>query len=134
MGRATILAVGGVLASLSFGCAPLGGRPLEDSIVFQPRVYPDGDWTPERGLEDAWFQSADGTRLHGWFTEASQPRAVVLYAHGNAGNVTDRQFVLQLFRDRLNVSVLVFDYRGYGRSEGTPSEEGVLADARAARR
>lgn len=134
MGRATILAVGGVIASLSVGCAPLGGRPLEDSIVFQPRAYPDGDWSGGRGVTDARFNSADGTRLHGWFAEASRPRAVVLYAHGNAGNVTDRQYVLQLFRDRLNVSVLVFDYRGYGRSEGTPSEEGVLADARAARR
>ena len=134
MSRASFLVVGGVIALLSaVGCTSLGGRPLEDPIVFQPRAYPDGNWSVGRGVEDAWFDSADGTRLHGWFAEASQPRAVVLYAHGNAGNVTDRQYVLHLLRDRMNVSVLVFDYRGYGRSAGTPSEEGVLADARAAR-
>jgi uncharacterized protein len=130
MGRVTLLAI---VTLVLAGCT-MSGRPLEDPIVFQPRAYPNGNWTPGRGVEDAWFDSADGTRLHGWFAEARQPRAVVLYAHGNAGNVTDRQFALELFRDRLSASVLVFDYRGYGRSAGTPSEAGVLADARAARR
>ncbi|MCI0704143.1 MAG: alpha/beta hydrolase [Planctomycetia bacterium] len=133
MSRATVLVIGVALLSV-VGCTWLGGRPLEDSVVFQPRTYPNGDWTAEPGIEDAWFESADGTRLHGWFAEARAPRAVVLYAHGNAGNVSDWRFALQLFRDRLNTSVLVFDYRGYGRSEGTPSEAGVLTDARAARR
>jgi fermentation-respiration switch protein FrsA (DUF1100 family) len=131
MGRATALVLGS--AVLAAGCAALGGRPLEDRVVFQPRPYPGGDWAPEPGAEDAWFDS-DGLRLHGWFAEASEPRAVVLFMHGNAGNVSDRRHVLRLFRDRLNASVLVFDYRGYGRSEGKPNEAGVLADARAARK
>lgn len=131
MGRSTVLV--GITIALAAGCT-FSGRPLEDPIVFQPRAYPDGNWAIGRGVEEARFESADGIRLHGWFAEASQPRAVVLYAHGNAGNVTNRRDVLRLFSDRLNVSVLVFDYRGYGRSEGTPSEDGVLADARAARR
>lgn len=132
MGHSTVL-VGCIALLCAAGCAPMGGRPLEDAIVFQPRTYPDGDWSVG-SVEDAWFESADGTRLHGWFAEAGHPRAVVLYAHGNAGNVTDRRDVLRLYRDRMNVSILVFDYRGYGRSAGTPNEEGVLADARAARR
>src|SRR5262249_47342915 len=59
--------------------------------------------------------------------------AVVLFAHGNAGNVADLRDVLVLF-DTLDASVLAFDYRGYGRSGGVPTEAGVLADARAARR
>jgi fermentation-respiration switch protein FrsA (DUF1100 family) len=106
---------------------------LEEALVFQPLVYPQGYWAKPPGVEDVWFQSPDGLALHGWFAAAKQPRAVVLFMHGNGGNLTDRREVLQIFRDGLNASVLIFDYRGYGRSEGTPSEAGVLADARAAR-
>jgi len=53
--------------------------------------------------------------------------------HGNGGNVTHRVDELEMLHDRVGVSVLIFDYRGYGRSEGKPNETGVLADARAAR-
>src|SRR5262249_30905744 len=84
--------------------------------------------------EDAWFQAEDGTRLHGWFCPAANARAVVLYTHGNVGNVTGCKWAARLLQEKLGVSVLVFDYRGYGRSEGTPTEAGILADARAARR
>jgi fermentation-respiration switch protein FrsA (DUF1100 family) len=106
----------------------------EESKVFLPSRFPEGDWRLDGcSFEDAWFDSSDGVRLNGWFAQSPRPRAVVLYCHGNAGNVTDRRSVLQLFRDRLNSSILVFDYRGYGRSTGTPSELGVLADARSAR-
>jgi fermentation-respiration switch protein FrsA (DUF1100 family) len=59
---------------------------------------------------------------------------VVLFCHGNGGNVACWGWVPHLYRDRLGASVLVFDYRGYGKSEGTPTEAGILADARAARR
>lgn len=131
MGRITAIVVCTALLP-AFGCAS-NGRSFEDTVVYHPRAYPDGDWTPESGIEDAWFE-ADGHKLHGWFAEAKGPRAVVLYAHGNAGNVSDLRYVLQLYRDKMNASVLVFDYRGYGRSEGVPSEEGVLVDARAARK
>jgi fermentation-respiration switch protein FrsA (DUF1100 family) len=109
--------------------------PLERSLLFYPRPYPDGNWQPKTITpEDAWFDAPDGVRLHGWFAEAQDPRAVVLFCHGNGGNVASWGWVLRLYRDRLNASVLVFDYRGYGKSEGTPSEAGILADARAARR
>src|SRR5207248_5702820 len=59
---------------------------------------------------------------------------VVLYCHGNAGNVTGCEQALALFSQRLNCAVLAFDYRGYGKSAGQPSEAGILQDARAARR
>ena len=135
MGRASIFIAGTALLACAVGCTSLmNGKPLEDSIVFQPHATPADNWAHDRGIEDAWFTTANGSRLHGWFAEARQPRAVVLYAHGNAENVADLQPVLRRFRDDLNVSILVFDYQGYGRSEGTPSEAGVLADARAARR
>jgi fermentation-respiration switch protein FrsA (DUF1100 family) len=135
MSRATVLAAGAVTLLAVVGCTSLtGGRSLEDLFVFQPQTAPHGNWVHGRGVEDARFESADGCQLHGWFVAADRPRAVVLYAHGNAENVSDLTSVLRLYRDRLNVSVLVFDYRGYGRSAGTPSEDGVFADARAARR
>jgi fermentation-respiration switch protein FrsA (DUF1100 family) len=114
---------------------PLGPlRRLEHSLLFYPTEYPDGDWHPQ-GLvfEDAWFAAADGTRLHGWYVPHPHPRAVVLFCHGNAGNITHRADTLRILSQRVGVSALIFDYRGYGRSEGEPSEAGILADARAAR-
>ena len=96
--------------------------------------FPEGNWAP-RGIavEDAWFTAADGTKIHGWYVPHAQPRAVVLFCHGNAGNITHRADVIRELHDRVGARVLVFDYRGYGKSEGKPDEPGVLADARAAR-
>jgi fermentation-respiration switch protein FrsA (DUF1100 family) len=107
---------------------------FEESFIFFPTRYPDGDWQP-RGLvfEDAWFESADGTRLHGWYVPHEDPRAVVVFCHGNGGNITHRSETLRILHDGVGVAVLIFDYRGYGRSNGKPTEAGVLADARAAR-
>jgi fermentation-respiration switch protein FrsA (DUF1100 family) len=107
---------------------------FEDSLVFQPRPFPDGDWNPPPGAEDAWFESADGTKLHGWFASPEKPRGVVLFCHGNTGSVAYFKNHIRLFREKLNVAVLCFDYRGYGRSEGRPTEAGVFDDARAARK
>jgi uncharacterized protein len=108
--------------------------PLEQSVVFVPARYPAGDWHPEKlQAEDAWFQSEDGTKLHGWFASHEKPKAVVLFCHGNAGNVATWSSELRTLHDRVGVTAMVFDYRGYGRSDGTPSEQGIYADARAAR-
>jgi fermentation-respiration switch protein FrsA (DUF1100 family) len=108
---------------------------FQDTFIFFPSKYPDGDWEPI-GLEfeDAWFEAEDGSKLHGWYVPAKNPRAVVLFAHGNAGNLTHRIDTLEALANRLGASVLIFDYRGYGRSGGSPSTTGILADARAARR
>jgi uncharacterized protein len=127
-GRWVLIGMAGYLVLLGIMMA------FEDSLIYFPSVHPEGFWNP-RGFkfEDAWFTASDGTKLHGWYVPHSQPRAIVLFAHGNAGNVSHRAEILELFANRLAVSVLIFDYRGYGRSEGKPSEAGVLADARAAR-
>jgi fermentation-respiration switch protein FrsA (DUF1100 family) len=105
---------------------------LERYLVFP--ASRDGDWRPP-GLkfEDVRFSAADGTRLHGWFLEHDYPREIVLYAHGNGGNLSHRGRLMDLFRRQLRVSIMIFDYRGYGQSEGKPHEAGILADARAAR-
>ena len=101
-----------------------------------------GDWdTAEvaRGsgctVEDCFFEAEDGVRLHGWWCRPDANGAelpVVLFFHGNAGNLSDRApLVFELAR-RIGAQVLVVGYRGYGRSEGRPSEEGLFLDARAA--
>jgi fermentation-respiration switch protein FrsA (DUF1100 family) len=106
----------------------------EEAFIFFPMVYPEGDWRLPPGAEDAYFRAEDGVKLHGWFYAHPNPRGVILYCHGNAGNVTHRADVLLAFGRISEASVLVFDYRGYGRSEGRPNEKGILADTRAARR
>ena len=82
---------------------------------------------------DVFFETEDGVKLHGWFVPAAGTPWVLLYCHGNAGNVSDRVESVRLFHD-LGISVFIFDYRGYGRSGGEPSEAGTYADARAAYR
>ena len=86
-----------------------------------------------RPCEDVFFTAADGVRLNGWFFPANSPRGhlAILLLHGNAGNISHRLNYCQAWLE-LGVSVLLFDYRGYGRSEGRPDEEGTYRDAQAA--
>lgn len=107
---------------------------IEQSLIYFPVRYPEGDWQPEGiEFEDAWFQAADGVRLHGWYLPCERPRATILFSHGNAGNLSHRADAMRVLNHGVRTSVLVYDYRGYGRSEGRPDEQGVLADGRAAR-
>ncbi len=131
-----------MLTSLAVaGCAsppvasPRSRTALVDSVLFHPDRYPVGEWDKnDPTIEDAWFAAPNGRKLNGWFAEAKNPRAVVLYTEGNGGNITNRRGLLDLYRDKLNASILIFDYEGYGRSDGSPSESAILDDARAARR
>jgi hypothetical protein len=106
---------------------------FEDSLIYFPsRAL---DLTPaELGLpfEEAWLTAEDGVRIHGWFLPARGSRFTVLFAHGNAGNISHRLDRARLMLSRLGADVLLFDYRGYGRSEGRPGEQGTYRDARAA--
>lgn len=81
--------------------------------------------------EDVELTTADGVRLHGWWIPHPQPRAALLHLHGNAGNISHRLELIRIFHD-LGLSVLIFDYRGYGVSEGKPDEAGTRRDALAA--
>jgi hypothetical protein len=104
----------------------------EGMIYFPPG--PDAADRDDQGLgvEDAQFTSADGTKLHGWYLEHPRPRAHVLLCHGNAEDVRFLGPLLRYYRDELHCSALAWDYRGYGKSEGSPSELGILEDAKAA--
>lgn len=108
------------------------------AFLFQKRLtfFPERqlEMTPARAgleFEDVFFEAEDGVRLHGWFVPATPERGTVLFFHGNAGNISHRVDTLRLLHD-LRLSVLAFDYRGYGRSNGSISEAGTQADARAA--
>ena len=104
------------------------------TAMFQPDKYPAGEWEQTTVLvQDAKFAAEDGTKLHGWYVRHPQPKAHALVLHGNGGNVTLLADSLRVLNHRHNVSALALDYRGYGRSEGKPTEDGVLQDARAAR-
>ena len=104
----------------------------QPAMVFFPESRLDqspADW----GLahEDVWIETGDGVRLHGWFLPHPRARRVVLFFHGNAGNISHRRETLEILH-RLGLNILIFDYRGYGRSGGRPGEQGLYRDARAA--
>jgi fermentation-respiration switch protein FrsA (DUF1100 family) len=107
---------------------------LQGSLIYFPDVGRQILRTPkDAGLdyETVWLTAEDGVRLEAWYVPAPAARGAALHAHGNAGNIAHRVDYALLFH-RLGYSLLLFEYRGYGRSEGKPSEEGTYADARAA--
>lgn len=81
--------------------------------------------------EDLHIPTADNEQLHAWFVPAEPEDAVLLFFHGNAGNISHRLESIRIFH-QIGLSVLIFDYRGYGRSTGEPSEQGTYRDAEAA--
>ncbi len=103
-------------------------------IYFPSRAH---DATPAGlGLphEEVELRAEDGVRLHGWFLPVKGSRHTLLVCHGNGGNVSHRLDRVLLMQAHLKVDTLLFDYRGYGQSEGSPDEEGTYRDARAAYR
>jgi hypothetical protein len=81
--------------------------------------------------EEVWLETSDGLHLHGWYIPNQESEKVLLFFHGNAGNIAHRGDSVAIFHG-LGLNVFIFDYRGYGRSEGTPNEQGLYRDARAA--
>src|SRR5262249_50530099 len=92
--------------------------------MFFPAKFPEGDWTTN--AEDVHFKASDGVQLHGWLFRSGEP--LVIFFHGNAGNITGRAPIAAELARR-GISVLLFDWRGYGKSDGTPSESGLFKDA-----
>ena len=107
---------------------------FQSRLIYFPQFERELTATPRAaGLdyEDVALHAADGVALHGWWVPARAARGAVLIFHGNAGNISHRIGYLTMF-NRLGYAVLIIDYRGYGRSSGTPSEEGTYRDAEAA--
>ena len=108
------------------------GSVIERTFIY----FPDRDLVAgpaDMGLafEEVWLAASDGVQLHGWFVPGDS-EVTWLWFHGNAGNISHRLENLRRLHDELEVGILLFDYRGYGRSRGTPSEEGTYLDAEAA--
>jgi fermentation-respiration switch protein FrsA (DUF1100 family) len=124
---------------------------FEDKLIYFPAKYPDGAWAvrdtcAREGeviprIEDCHLTTSDGVKLHGWFCtpvrcenrkeSAISADMVVLFFHGNAGNISYRYDMIRAMME-LPVQVFIIDYRGYGKSEGKPNEQGLYLDARAA--
>lgn len=109
---------------------------FEDKLIYFPSRELEA--SPEAlslAHEELRLETEDGVSLHAWFLPSERGKgATVLYCHGNGGNISHRLLRVLEMRAKLGVDVLLFDYRGYGRSEGSPSEEGTYRDARAAYR
>ena len=106
---------------------------IEQRMIFYPSAVIEG--TPRQtGLEfeDIYFTTRDGVRLNGWFVPHLEARSTLIWFHGNAGNIGHRVENLKFLHELVKVNVFIFDYRGYGRSQGSPSEEGTYLDGEAA--
>ncbi len=108
---------------------------FQGRLLYLPHVPGRGiEATPDRyGLpwEEVWLETEDGERLHGWWIPATDATRTVLIFHGNAGNISHRMETLRIWHE-LGWNALIFDYRGYGRSSGRPTEKGTYRDADAA--
>jgi len=105
---------------------------IENFFVFYPQKSFDGapeDW--RLTYEDVTFDTEDKERLHGWFFPLRNNAPVVLFCHGNAGNISHRLDNIKHLTEQ-NMQVFIFDYRGYGKSSGKPSETGLYKDGLAA--
>lgn len=103
---------------------------FEEVFVFQPATWEDRNWVQLSGLplEEVWLPVDETVTVFGWFIDAGSTRPVLLWCHGNAGNVSHRLENLRQLYQR-GISVMIFDYRGYGQSTGVPSEAGLYQDA-----
>jgi uncharacterized protein len=121
-------------AAIAYGLVLLLVFLLQPRLVYFPQVERELASTPRAaGLEfdEVWLHTADGEKLHAWWTPAANARGAVLILHGNAGNISHRLEYLAMFH-KLGYATLILDYRGYGKSSGGPSEAGTYRDAEAA--
>lgn len=129
------LATALLLLALTYGALVALLWARQESVLFLPGIPARAvAATPADiglGYEALRIATADGETLDAWFVPAMPERAVLLFFHGNAGNISHRLDSLRIFH-QLGLSVLIIDYRGYGRSTGRPSEQGTYADALAA--
>jgi uncharacterized protein len=107
----------------------------QSSLIYYPNVAGRNlAATPQQiglAFEDVELLTEDKLRLHGWFIPSENARGTLLFFHGNAGNISHRLDSIAIF-NRMNLDVFIFDYRGYGQSQGRVSETGTYLDAEAA--
>jgi fermentation-respiration switch protein FrsA (DUF1100 family) len=108
---------------------------IQSKMIYFPNVpgrgitvRPDDIGLP---FEEVCIETTDKVSIYGWFIPAKNQRGVILFCHGNAGNISHRLESIQIF-NQLGLSTFIFDYRGYGQSQGKVSEKGTYLDAEAA--
>ena len=109
---------------------------LPEQLINQFIFYPEPQITVnphvlDMAFDDVWLTTSDDVNIHGWWLPCEEPQASILFLHGNAGNITHRLDNLRMLHEA-GFQVLIIDYRGFGRSEGTPGERGTYLDAEAA--
>ena len=105
---------------------------MQEDFIFFPDSFFIGDpsaWGMP--FDDVYFDTGDGLKLHGWFVPGEKA-VTLLWCHGNAGNISYRLDNMKLLHDKTGAGIFIFDYRGYGYSQGRPSEIGTYRDAEAA--
>lgn len=116
---------------LAWWAAGLAGcQNLENAILYQPTPYRNEPLAPaDSAVKEIDLLSADGTHIHARWCQRDRGQGALIFCHGNVGNLFQRAGAVAPLMDALNVSVLIFDYPGYGRSSGKPSEQGCCAAA-----
>ena len=109
----------------------LGGCDMKKLIYFPGRVISITPKDVALEFDDVYFTTSDGVRINGWYVPARGAKQTLLWFHGNGGNLSDRVDQLRLIHHHLHVNVFMIDYREYGRSDGSVSEEGTYRDAQA---
>jgi hypothetical protein len=108
---------------------------MQAKLIYYPNMPSRELTTSPRDIgldyESVTITTSDRIKLHGWFVPAQQERGVLLFFHGNAGNISHRLDLLEIFHN-LDLSSLIIDYRGYGQSQGQVTEQGTYLDAEAA--
>lgn len=130
--KAMLNTIVGLIAMLVMFIVVLSG--CENKIIYHPVKYLDGLWDTSNmplPIQDIWFKAKDGVKLHGWYVSSEGAVATLLFFHGNAGNITHRLKNIFLLH-HLKLNVFIFDYRGFGRSEGDPDEADIYLDCQAA--
>jgi fermentation-respiration switch protein FrsA (DUF1100 family) len=123
-----------IVLALAYAALVLFVYVFQSRLLYFPQVGREVSITPQRiGLtfEDVWLKSAPDVDIHGWYVPHPNAKGTVLFFHGNAGSIALRLDWLRMFHD-LGYAVLIIDYRGYGRSAGSPTEGGTYEDATAA--
>ncbi|HEY4641184.1 MAG TPA: alpha/beta fold hydrolase [Thermoanaerobaculia bacterium] len=128
---ATTPLIAGGLAVLALDVAR---RVFRHTQLFCPSHEPEKSWNPadygikRESVDELWFETDDGEMLHGWYCKADHPIASGVLCHGNTGNLTTIATIIPPLQDS-GINVLIFDYRGFGKSTGSPSFAGVVGDA-----
>ena len=123
-----------LIAAAALAALDVGRRLYRQSQLFNPERHPVKTWDPADygipgdAVDEHWIPTPDGETLHAWYCRAPDPKASGVFCHGNRANLTlSANIIPHLLRAGL--SILFFDYRGFGRSSGRPTVRGVLSDA-----